>query len=228
VTPAVPGGLGPHAVVDDLDAPALAPADRHHLERVRRLRAGDPLTVGDGVGGWRTCRFGGELEPTGAVQRATRPDPLLAVGFALVKGERPEWIVQKLTELGVDRIVPFTAERSVVRWDGDRARRHHERLVTIAREAAMQSGRLWLPQLDPPAPFEAVAVDGAVLADRGGRPPSATDTFVLVGPEGGWSASERANRAMVGLGGPVLRADTAAVVAGALLVSLRDGVVAPR
>ena len=54
-------GPAPHAFVADLSAPVLDPDDRHHLERVLRMRAGDRLTVSDGAGAWRACRFGPDL-----------------------------------------------------------------------------------------------------------------------------------------------------------------------
>jgi len=119
---------GPHAFVADLDRPVLDDHDRHHFERVVRLRAGDALTVSDGQGGWRSCRFGEELEPVDEVASVARPEPAVTVAFALVKGERPEWVTQKLTELGVDTIVPFTAARSVVRWDERKAAANRDRL----------------------------------------------------------------------------------------------------
>lgn len=224
-----PGGTAPHVRAADLDAPALDPDDRHHLERVRRLRAGDRLTVTDGAGRWRWCRFGAELEPIGAVQADPPPTPSLTVAFALVKGERPELVVQKLTEVGVDRIVPFLAERSVVRWDEERAARHHERLARVAHEAAMQCRRTWWPQVVPVTTFdEVVALPGAAGADRDGAPPSLSASTVLIGPEGGWSDDERARLpAVVGLGPNVLRAETAAIAAGTMLVALRSGVVLP-
>ena len=67
-----------------------------------------------------------------------------------VKGEKPELVVQKLTEIGIDDIFPLApSAHSVVKWDGDRADRHHARLVKVAREAAMQSRRVWLPEVQP-------------------------------------------------------------------------------
>ena len=221
------GGARAHAFVADLEAPALDPADRHHLERVLRLRPGDEVTVSDGRGGWRPCRFGPALETVGPAVRDSRPSPGITIGFALVKGERPEWAVQKLTELGVDRIVPFTAARSVVRWDDDRAARRAERLRRVAREAAMQSRRSWRPEVEDVTEFAEVAGRrGAVLADLDGDAPRLTDGPVLVGPEGGWSPEE------LGLGLPrivvgqhVLRAETAAVAVAAVLGALRSGLV---
>jgi len=161
--------------------------------------------------------------------REPAPTPPVAVGFALTKSDRPEWVVQKLTELGVDRIVPVVADRSVVRWDGDRTARHTTRLRAVAREAGMQSRRAWLPLVDEPTPFvELVSLPGVAVADLDASAgPSLGAPFVLVGPEGGWSERERAATATrrVSLGGTVLRAETAAVAAAVLLTALRSGLV---
>ena len=94
----------------------------------------------------------------------------------------------------------------------------------------MQSRRAWLPAVADVSSFAtAVALPGAVLADRGGRPPSLSRPTVLVGPEGGWTDEERAcGLASVGLGEQVLRAETAAIAAGALLAALRARLVRPR
>ena len=218
-----------HAFVVDLAAPELADDDRHHLERVLRVRAGEDITVSDGAGGWRRCRFGETLQPAGDIEHAERPAPAVAIALALTKGERFDWAVQKLTELGVDRIVPMDAARSVVRWDADRAGHHLERLRRIARQAAMQARRTWLPTVDDLRSFADVAATaGAVLAEPGGAAPSLERPLVLVGPEGGWSDEEAsAPVPRVGLGPTVLRAETAAVAAGALLCALRAGLVAP-
>lgn len=219
-----------HAFVDDLSEPVLDPADHHHLSRVLRLPAGAALTVSDGHGRWRPCRLG--LEPpltiAGDVAADPRPTPPITIAFALVKGERPELVVQKLTELGVDRIVPFAAARSVVRWDAGKGARHAERLSQIARQAAMQCRRTWLPEVAPPTDFAGVAaLDGASLADLSGAPPSLARPVVLVGPEGGWTDEERAvGVPVVRLGAHVLRAETAAITAGAILNALRERLVA--
>jgi 16S rRNA (uracil1498-N3)-methyltransferase len=216
-----------HAFVADLERPVLEPTDRHHLERVLRLAPGDVVTVSDGAGAWRACRFGAELDPVSEVVVEPAPEPVVTIAFALVKGERPEWIVQKLTELGVDVIVAFRADRSVVRWDAARADRHRARLQTVAREAAMQSRRTRLPHVAPVTHLAELArLPGACLAERDGGPPSLARSTVLVGPEGGWSADERGlGLPTVGLGPHVLRAETAAVAAGVLLTALRAGSV---
>lgn len=215
---------GPLAFVEDLDVPELAADDRHHLERVLRLRPGAPCTVGDGAGRWRTARFGPTLEVTGEIVASPAPAPAVTVGFALVKGDRPELVVQKLTELGVDRIVPFRAERSVVRWDAAKAAKAVARLRQVARAAAEQSHRPWLPEVAEVVDLaDLVAGEGVAVADRGGGPVDASTTTVLVGPEGGWADREVPPDARrVSLATHVLRAETAAITAGVLLVRQRS------
>ncbi len=196
------------------------------------MRAGDEVVCADGQGSWRRCRWGGSIEPVGEAEREPAPTPVLTVGFALVKGSRPELIVAKLTELGVDRIVPVAAERSVVRWDPDRAAGHLERLERIVRGAAMQSRRAWLPEVSPVASVaelaQATPPGSVALAEPGGDPPTLEQPTVLVGPEGGWTDAELARvEAHVGLNPQVLRVETAAIAAGALLAALRSGLVEP-
>ncbi|MGI8663742.1 MAG: RsmE family RNA methyltransferase [Acidimicrobiales bacterium] len=216
-----------HAFVTDLAAPELSQRDRHHIERVLRLRAGDEMTVSDGIGSWRLCRFGPELEPVAEALADPEPSPRLTVGFALVKGERPELVVQKLTELGIDRIIPFTAARSVVRWEGAKAERAHERLTVVSREAAMQSRATRLPTIEQVLTFAAVAVGGTALCERGGATPTLALPSVLVGPEGGWAHEELAvGLPTVALGPTVLRAETATLAAASILGALRAGIVA--
>jgi 16S rRNA (uracil1498-N3)-methyltransferase len=216
-----------HAFVADLDTPELDGDDRHHLARVLRLRRGDTITVSDGDGRWRLCAFGDPLEPSGPIEYDAPPEPRLTVALAVVKGERTEWAVQKLVELGIDAVIPFVADRSVVRWDHARSESHHLRLAKVARLAAMQSRRCTLPQLEPLRSFAEVAArPGVALADASGVPPSLSWPKVIVGPEGGWSTSERdIDLPRVRLAPTILRAETAAVAAGVVLVALREGLV---
>jgi 16S rRNA (uracil1498-N3)-methyltransferase len=164
----------------------------------------------------------------------------VTVGFALTKGERPDWAVQKLTEVGVDRILCLVTARSVVRPDAIAAERRVQRWRRVAREAAMQSRRTLLPEVvgvlalaDVMAGLVVDVVNGrgrpglgAGLAEPGGEPPSLDRPVVLVGPEGGWAAEELASGLpTVDLGPGVLRTESAAVAAGVLLCSLRAGLV---
>lgn len=238
--------------VDEPAAPALSSADAHHLQHVLRLRVGEAVAVGDGRGQVVLCRVisvapgasepardaGGRrrssaerrafgLEPLAAPVQLAAPSPELCVAFALAKGERAEWTVQKLTEIGVDRLVPLITERSVVRVTGEDAKRRSERLRRVAREAGAQSRRPLLPEVSEPmtlAEFVASAGEPAslALAEPGSPYPNAGLHTIVIGPEGGWSERELATvRGRVGLGEGVLRTETAALVAGALLTHNR-------
>ncbi len=238
---AVRAAAAAQVFVADPAHPVVEAADVHHLVRVLRLRRGDAVVAADGAGRWSLCRVSGAGDPSpddvvevdGPVETDEAPEPPLTVGFAPAKGERPEWVVQKLTELGVDRMVPLLTERSVVRWEGVRGSRVLERLARVAREAAAQCRRTRLPELGPMTTLAAFAAAGGAgrstvaLAQLGGPPPTRLVTSVAVGPEGGWAPSELAlGLDTVGLANQVLRAETAAVVAGALLGALRDGTLA--
>jgi 16S rRNA (uracil1498-N3)-methyltransferase len=171
------------------------------------------------------------LEADGPITLAPRLTPPVTVGFVPVKGERPEWVAQKLTEAGVDRIAVLRSARAVVRWEGDRGARAVERLRRVVREAGAQSRNPWLPELvgvlDLAELAAAVAPAPLALAHPGGDPPSVAMPAMAVGPEGGWDDSELApgGYPVVGLGPGILRAETAAVAAGLLLCALRNGLV---
>jgi 16S rRNA (uracil1498-N3)-methyltransferase len=212
-----------HVVVVDLDNPEFDAETRHHLERVLRLRSGTDITMTDGRGRWRSGRTGVEVTPTSDVFSEPRLMPAITIACALTKGDKPELTVQKLTEIGVDTIMWFESDRSVVQWD---ARKHlavAERLGRIARSAVEQSRRCYLPTIEIGVRFDdLVARSDAALGETTGRALSLDRACVLVGPEGGWSERERAtDTPLVALGDHVLRAETAAIVAGALLVNAR-------
>ncbi len=158
-----------HAFVADLDRPGArrprpAPPRAGGAPAAGRRRSPCPT----GAAGGAACRFGDRAR---ARRRGRRSwpgrKPAVTVAFALVKGERPEWVTQKLTELGVDTIVPFTAARSVVRWDDRKAAANRDRLERVAREAAMQSRRCWLPEVASVATF---ADGGRPARGRARRP----------------------------------------------------------
>ena len=136
------------------------------------------------------------------------------------KLDRPEWIVQKLTELGVDRIVLLHAERSVVRWDDARADKQLGRLRRIAREAGAQSRRVRLPEVSLVPWAELVVRQGVALADPDGDPLGPDVDTIVVGPEGGFTHEElEAVPHVVRLSSLVLRVETAAIAAAVLLRS---------
>ena len=236
-----PIGAGVFVFVTDLDSPETTTDDAHHLAHVLRLRPGDLVAAGDGLGNWRACRYRGELsrrprggaalEPDGPIVSCRRPAPRVTLAFVPVKGDRPEWTVQKLTEAGVDRIAILSSSRAVVRWEGERRAKAIDRLRRVAREAAAQSRRPWLPDVDGVMALDDLARELSptplALAHPGGEPPTPRVPAVAVGPEGGWDPEETARGyPLVGLGPRILRAETAAVAAGLLLCALRDGVVA--
>lgn len=205
----------------------------HHLARVVRLQAGEMVTAADGAGAWRPYRVAAvrpaELVLAAAGPSVTEPAPRFrtAVAFAVTKGDKPEVTVQKLTELGVDRIVPVIAQRSISRPAGPKAAAVTERWRRVALEAARQCRRARLPVVSDLAPLGSLAGHPAlVVADLGAPPglalgdgPPPGELLVAVGPEGGWAPGEvdalRPWRRL-GLGPFVLRAETAAVAAATL------------
>ncbi|WP_210506027.1 16S rRNA (uracil(1498)-N(3))-methyltransferase [Naasia sp. SYSU D00057] len=216
--------------------------EARHAATVSRIRTGETLTVGDGRGTVVT----GAVEAAAPsavdvraerVERISAPDREVVLVQALAKGDRDELAVQAATELGVDRIVPWQAERSVSRWSGPKAERGRERWGTIVREAVKQSMRPWLPEVAPLAGRGEVAALAAthavlVLEPTGGTPfadavraAGGRDLALVVGPEGGVSGPElealtAAGAVAVRLGPEVLRTSTAGPAALAALAAL--------
>ena len=193
-------------------------AEHHHLTRVLRLRVGDAVALFDGMGGGHhgeVAAIGRDethVRLTGPDTRPVDPEFSLTLAQAIPHSEKMEWVIQKATELGVGRIVPVVAARSVVRPPGGRWERL-ERWRRVAQEAARQSGRRRVPIVDEPQAWDAVlsASEGRVSGSccartrvrqrpRGWRCRPARAALVAVGPEGGWSAEGG------GGGGPVRRA----------------------
>ncbi len=220
------GSAGPHVFVESLDSIEVSEADMAHLSKSLRMRDGDPLTVSDGQGRWRSATFAsdGLLSATSDIVTVTQPTAPATVAFSLTKNSKPEWVIQKLTELGVSNIVVLRSERTVVRWDDEKVDKARARWNRIIIEAAMQSHQARLPTiegvLDAATWLES---SGAAISHFGG--PLLIDVAdsvrsVAIGPEGGWSDSEiEIASSIVSLGNTVLRAETAAVAAGALLLT---------
>jgi 16S rRNA (uracil1498-N3)-methyltransferase len=225
-----------HVFVPALDdAITVDGTDGHHLQRVRRLRDGERVTAADGAGRWRRYLVVGSdpgrlrLEAESELATDPEPSPAVVVAVSLTKGAKLEVVVAQLTELGVARIEPVRARRSVVRWEGTRAEAANQRLTTVAREAAMQCRRARIPVVAPVADLAGLAGrSGLVVASRDGgpvdslAPPPDGVWTVVVGPEGGFEPGEVEALGPIGslaLSRYVLRAQTAPVVAAALLVS---------
>jgi len=208
-----------HLVVDDVQSPTLGDDAEHHVRRVLRLRDGASVTVTDGAGAWRLCTLtAGGLDLTSDVIEEPRTQ-MVTVAAALPKGDRGDWMVQKLVEVGVAEIVIVDAERSVVRWDAQRRERGRARLERIVTSAMEQSRRVHTPVLRGPVPAAEV-LSAMPIAEPGGRVIRSDDVALAIGPEGGWSDAERAAASdMVDLGAGVLRVETAALVAATLMLA---------
>ena len=210
-----------HVFVDDLDRPQLDERDEHHLARVLRLRDGEVVTVGDGRGSWRTARWH-KSGPIVDGPSVTVPAPrTVTIAAAIPKGDRVDWMVQKLVEVGVMCIVLVDCRRSVVRWQPERRATQLDRLRRVGRDAAMQSRRVWLPAVRGPVPLADVRTSGGdvVMADPDGvafERIAVRPAVVVIGPEGGWDPAETSAAQLVSLGDHVLRVETAAVVAAVL------------
>ncbi len=215
-----------HVFVRSLEIPSLSTDDQHHLLKVLRVKSTDQITVSDGVGSWITATISkdGDVRATSELHVVERPKWALSIAFAPVKGEKPELIVQKLTELGIDEIIPLApTARSVVRWDTAKAEKQTGRLQRVANEAAMQSRRVWLPVVQPVTQLaDLVLRTDVAFAEPGGVEVSAVHRTIVVGPEGGFTPGELGDSVgRVSLGESVLRAETAAIVAGALMTRCR-------
>jgi 16S rRNA (uracil1498-N3)-methyltransferase len=221
--------------------------DARHLAVVRRAVPGDAVRISDGKGRIVEARLL-TVKPVGvtaavtAQTRSPAPSPGLEVLQGLAKGDKVDGVIRDLTEMGVDRVGIFEADRSVARWDGARRDAAARRWETIAREAAKQSHRAWLPALAGPLSLaEATAGReglglvahpaagvrlGDVLAERCGATgtrPAPVAVWVAVGPEGGLSDAEvaafvSAGGVPVSLGEQVLRTETASVIVAAIVL----------
>ena len=210
--------IGEHALDGQLDEAA-----EHHLRRVARVRPGDAVAVGDGRSTVQLARLSASgIELRGqpvAIDAHVYP---LTVGFGLLKGDRNDLVVQKLTESGVDVIQPLQATRTVVRWSPEQRSHHVARWQAIVRSAAQQC---WRPTLPTVCSIEEstswVAGSRAGRAEAGATCLDRRFDQLLVGPEGGWTAEEFADVAPVSLGPYTLRGETAAIAAGVTLALWR-------
>jgi 16S rRNA (uracil1498-N3)-methyltransferase len=220
----------------------LAGSAASHVSRVLRLRAGDALTLFNGRGGEYAGSIdrshAGEVTVAVGEQRALERESPLALTLAqgVSRGNRMDLVVQKATELGVSCIAPLLTERSVVRLDPQQAARKVAHWRGIAIAACEQSGRNRVPEVATPLALReftgiarAVGAAGARLLLCPGAAlrlddvaPPVTEVTVLIGPEGGLTDSEEelartAGFTPVRLGPRVLRTETAAIAALALL-----------
>ncbi|MGW9412517.1 16S rRNA (uracil(1498)-N(3))-methyltransferase [Arthrobacter cupressi] len=237
--------FAPAGALDGLapgDTFVLDGAEARHAVTVKRLEAGEAVDIADGAG----LRLVGTVREAGqgtltveAVELREEPRPAvrLVLVQALAKGDRDELAIETATELGVDAVIPWQSERSIVRWKGERAAKAHAKWQSVVAAAAKQARRAWIPEVRP-------VVDGAGLAKAvaaadlavilhedakrplraaladwlGALPDGGTDgpreVLLLVGPEGGITPREVTRLADEGavtalLGNHVLRSSTA-------------------
>jgi 16S rRNA (uracil1498-N3)-methyltransferase len=222
----------------------LAGAEGRHAATVRRLSAGERADVTDGAGTIAECtvtRTGPGVIELAVQAKRTIPaaEPRIVVVQAIPKGDRGELAVEIMTEVGVDEMIAWQAERCVARWRSDRADKGLARWQATAREAAKQSRRAWIPEVTgperTPAVVHRVAAAGlAILLDPGAEAafgslamPDRGEIVVIVGPEGGVSPAEAdaltgAGAVPARLGPTVLRSSSAGAVAAALALARSD------
>ncbi|MCB5275683.1 Ribosomal RNA small subunit methyltransferase E [Arthrobacter sp. SO5] len=235
----------------DLQVPGstfvLGGAEARHAVTVKRLAVGERVDIADGAGkrltGTVTAAAPAELtvQCTGLSAEA-RPDVRLVLVQALAKGDRDELAAETATELGIDAVIPWQSERSIVRWKAERAAKAHAKWQSVVTAAAKQARRAWIPEVRPLADGAALqqAVAAAGLAVilhedavrplrqvleswQAGRPAGggAGEVLLIVGPEGGISPREVTRLCDAGavtalLGHHVLRSSTAGPAATVL------------
>lgn len=231
----------------------LSVEESRHLRDVLRLRAGEIVQVFDGAGREFLCQVQSFDRRTTRIELVLRdeiepPAPEsnldLTLAVALLKGEKFDLVVQKAVELGARKIVPLETARADVKFSDERDPKKNdsmkklERWRRIALEAAKQSGRAFVPQIEAPVEYKKFIENSnddethVFFAERAGDnltqslPNEVSSLTAIVGAEGGWEAAEveaarRKKFLIVTLGRRVLRAETAAIAVVALLQHLR-------
>lgn len=233
---------------EEFDAPAVGGtvvvqgADARHAVTVSRLAVGETVTVGNGAGVTASGTVTGVTPPAEftftaeTVRTVKRPTPSITLIQALAKGDRDELAIQAATELGVDRIVPWGASRSIVKWTSDKAAKGLERWKSIVREATKQSARSWLPEVDAvlttkqlteliaakPGELLTIVLDPTAEHSLTELAITQIDLALVVGPEGGIGPEEldalyAAGAVGARLGHNILRTSTAGPAAIAVL-----------
>ena len=212
-------------------------AEARHAVTVSRIAAGESIAVGNGAGLTVTgtvvsaehTEFVVEVE---TVVETPPASPAIWLVQALAKGDRDEQAVQQATELGVDGVIPWSAQRSIVKWEGAKVRKGHERWSAIVREASKQSVRPWVPEVGDLASLSVLVALAKVTRMLLLEPtaelalsalePDDRDVVLVVGPEGGIAPSElsrleAAGATAVRIGDTILRTSTAGPAAVAVL-----------
>ncbi len=211
--------------------------EARHAVTVKRLAVGESVDIADGAGA-RLTGVVAEAAPGALTVTATdivfeaQPDVRLVLVQALAKGGRDELAIETATELGIDAVIPWQSERSIVRWKAERAAKAHAKWESVVTAAAKQARRAWVPPVRPIVDssglVKAVAeADLAVILHEDAKNPlrevlerldvngaSPSEVLLIVGPEGGISPREVTRLSDAGavtalLGHHVLRSSTA-------------------
>ncbi|MEE8602875.1 RsmE family RNA methyltransferase [Euzebya tangerina] len=220
-------------VGEDRDEVLIRGDAGHHLRAVLRVRTGEPLSLADNSGAVWQGRVQDLLTDGVVVGLDEHVDippatPAVTVIQSMPKGRKMEEVVTRLSEVGVDRLVPVHSARSVKQLKGAKAEKARERWDALAVAAAQQSRRARLLQVETITPWPVRDVSGVVLWEQATTPLSeALDELdgveqivIAVGPEGGWEQAEVADSGLhpVALGQGILRTETAGVVGAALVL----------
>ncbi len=211
--------------------------EARHAVTVSRIAVGESIAIGNGAGLIVTGSVvsAAPAEFVVEVEGVTEPpphSPAIWLAQALAKGDRDEQAVQQAAELGVDGVIPWAAQRSIVKWEGTKARKGHDRWTAIVREASKQSIRPWIPEVADLASttvLAALAKETRMLVLEPAASVALTslrsdgrDVVLVVGPEGGiapaeLSRLEAAGATLVRLGDTILRTSTAGPAAIAVV-----------
>jgi 16S rRNA (uracil1498-N3)-methyltransferase len=233
------------AVAQVGDLVELTGPEGRHAVAVKRVTVGEQVDLADGAGTVLHARVesvaGRDSLRALVLERiaSPAPEPRIVVVQALPKGERGETAVETLTEVGVDEIVPWQAERCIARWSGDKALRGRAKWSGAARAAGKQARRAWFPQVAAiastaevegritSAGLAVVLHEDATARLRDLTIPPTGEVVLIVGPEGGVSPAELERLTAAGaiparLGPSVLRTSTAGTVAAAVVLASTD------
>lgn len=217
----------------------LTGEDYHHIVRVMRMKAGDEIICVTSTGNSAICQIAeitAEMVVANVVkwEEGNKELPVfIVIASGLPKGDKLEWIIQKGTELGAHEFVPFTASRSIVKWDSKKAGKKIERWQKISKEAAEQSHRNIIPSVREPVSLkqlttlakdysfkliayeeEARAGEASVLSETLSKMSAGESLLIVFGPEGGLTPGEVSlltenGFLACGLGPRILRTETA-------------------
>lgn len=219
------------------DRVSLAGAEARHAVTVSRLAVGEVVSIGNGAGlvvsgPIVTAEHTSLVISVAELSTAPRREPAIFLAQALAKGDRDELAVQAATELGVDGVIPWSAARSISRWEGAKVAKGRDRWSAVVREASKQSLRAWIPDVldlvttkqlvHMTAGARMLVLEPTAAARLSELEPDGRDLVLVVGPEGGIAPQEldtlaAAGAEIVRLGDEVLRTSTAGPAAIAVL-----------